>query len=305
MGLGQLGRSTVVAAAQQWAEVGEGPLVVTLVDREASGRWHAMTLQHPGLVSAVAPRCLDIDLDAPTSEVLDTFRAALESDPPTFVAVVFEDESLALSSGLFVHRTVRTSTIPIAVRTESDAGLGSIVTPWEGGEAPARFPGLALFPFLDRACSPAIIEGGVREQLARGIHEDHTARTGAGEGLHRSWDALSDEERESSRRSADGIVDSVGQLGYELAPLRHWGSVAVPFTDEELEHLAQREHERWKAEREAAGWSYGEVRDNELKKNPLLVPWSQLAAESRAQNIDGIRAMPTMLARAGFELARG
>lgn len=304
LGLGQLGRSLVVAAAQQWAEVGEGPLPVTLVDREASGRWHAMCLQHPALEGAVRVRCLDIDLDAPTGEVLNTFTGMLAEAPPTLVAVVFEDESLALSTGLFVHRAVRDGAVPIVVRTEADAGLGSVVTPRAGGAAPARFPGLTLFPFLDRACSPAIIEGGVREQLARAMHEDHIARTGGGDGYHRSWDVLTDDDRESSRRSADGIVDSVTALGYELLPLRHWGRVTMPFTVEELDQLAEREHERWKAEREADGWSYGETRDNDLKKNPLLLPWDQLSVDARAQNIDGIQAMPGVLARAGFEVLK-
>jgi hypothetical protein len=305
MGLGQLGRSLVVAAAQQWAEVGEGPLPITMIDREATGRWEAMCLQHPALEAAVRPNCLDIDLEAPTPDVIETFTATLHQNPPTLVAIVFEDESLALSTGLFTHRALGDGRIPIVVRTEADAGLGSVVTPMSRSATPARFPGLTLFPFLDRACSPAIIEGGVREQLARAIHEDHTARTGIGEeGYHRAWQALTDDERESSRRSADGIVDSVAELGYELMPLRSWGTSAMPFTDDELELLAEREHERWKAERENDGWSYGEVRDNQLKRNPLLVPWRQLSAEAQAENLAAIRAMPEMLARAGFAVVR-
>jgi voltage-gated potassium channel Kch len=300
MGLGQLGRSLVVAAAQQWAEVGEGPLAVTLVDREVSGRWQALRMQHPALADAVEVRCLGLDFEAPTAEAVDAFTSALASSPPTMVAVVFEDESLALSSALFVHKAVRDPSVPVVVRTDADAGLGGIVTP--PGDATPTFPGMVLFPFLDRACSPSIIEGGVREQLARGMHEDHTARTGVGGGLHRPWEDLDDGERESSRRAADGTVDGLESLGYELVPLRRWGAVASPFSEGDIEQLAAREHERWKAEREAAGWSYGPERDNVAKRNPLLVAWPELSDADKQQNREGIRAMPAMLARAGFEL---
>jgi hypothetical protein len=304
LGLGQLGRSVAVAAAQQWAEVGDGPLALTLVDREAPGRWQAMLLQHPAMAGAVEPNCLELDLESPDGETVAGFLDALTNRRPTLVVVAFEDESLALSSALLAHKALADPSIPVVVRTETDAGLARIVSPDAAGSAHDRFAGLSVFPFVDRACSPAIIEGGVREQLARAIHEDHTARTGSGEGLHRSWEQLADHERESSRRSADGIVDAVSELGFDVVPLRHWGSAQATFSERELDHLAEREHERWKAEREADGWSYGPTRDNATRKNPLLVPWNRLDPADQAQNRTGIEGMPAMLARAGFELAR-
>ena len=70
VGLGQLGRAVLLVAAQQWAEVGDGPLTATLVDREASSRMQALEMQHPGLVEAVAARLLTIDVEAPTRDGL-------------------------------------------------------------------------------------------------------------------------------------------------------------------------------------------------------------------------------------------
>ncbi|MEZ5117751.1 MAG: NAD-binding protein [Candidatus Nanopelagicales bacterium] len=302
LGLGRLGRGIVVAVAQQWAEVGSGPLRLTLVDRDASGRLEALRLQHPALSAAIDAHCLDMDLDAPSAEAVDAFTRMLREDRPTMVAVAFDDESLALSTGIFVHRTVDDPSVPVVVRTDADTGISAIVA--AHGDEPEPFPGLVLFPFLDRACSPEVVEGGVREQLARSLHEDHTARTGSGAGLHRAWRELSDDERESSRRAADGVVDGLAGLGYELVPLRRWGVVTVSLSDRDVDLLAAAEHERWRSERTRAGWTYGPVRDDATRQNPLLVPWGELEESAREQNREGIRAMPALLARAGFEVSR-
>jgi hypothetical protein len=301
LGLGMLGRSLTVAAAQRWRQDHDEPLRLTLVDREATGRWHALRMQHPALESAAHATCLDLDLEAPTAEAADAFTTLLASDPPTSVAVAFEQESLALSSALLVHQALRDPTIPVVVRTEADAGLGGLVSPVEPGATPP-FPGMTLFPFLDRACTPEVVEGGVREQLARALHEDHVARTGVGDGLHRPWDELGDEQRESSRRQADAIIAGLAGVDRELAPLRHWGRPTATLTPVEVEQLAEGEHQRWFDERTAAGWRYGAVRDDGRKENPLLVPWTDLGPDERKVNTDGVEGWPAMLARAGFEL---
>jgi hypothetical protein len=301
LGLGQLGRSLVVATAQRWCESGDGPLQLTLVDREATGRWHALRLQHPALAAATDTFCLDLDLEAPTADAADAFRTLLASDPPTSVAVAFEDESLALSSALLVYQAMRDPAVPVVVRTDADAGLGGLVTPVEEGAQPP-FPGLALFPFLDRACTPEIVEGGVREQLARAMHEDHVARTGSGHGLHRPWEELDDDERESSRAAADAIIEGLAAVGYELVPLRHWGAAAARLDAAEIDRLAAGEHQRWFDERTEAGWTHGERRDDARKLNPLLLGWDDLTEADRDTNRAGVEAWPDMLARAGFEL---
>jgi hypothetical protein len=299
VGLGQLGRSLVVAAAQRWSDQGEGPLRVTMVDRAATGRWNSLRLQHPALTDAVQPSMLDVDLEAPTAAGARLFSAVLEESSATSVAIAFEDESLALSTALLVHQTLHAPDVPIVVRTNADTGLGSLVTPDDSARAP--FPGLAVFPFLDKACTPAIVEGGLREQLARSIHEDYLARAGAGGALRRPWDELDDAQRESSRRAADGIIDGMDTIGFDLVPLRRWGGTGVELDDSSLDQLAQREHERWMAERREAGWTFGTTRDDERKRNPLLRPWDELDDAAKESNRAAARALPAMLARAGFE----
>ncbi|HSV38913.1 MAG TPA: NAD-binding protein [Nocardioidaceae bacterium] len=302
IGLGQLGRALVLASAQQWAETGVGPLPATLVDREAPMRLQALEMQHPGLIEALDAKVLTIDVEAPTPEGLADFNDRLTQLKPTLIAVVLDDESVALATGLFLHRTLDDPTIPIVIRTRGDDGLGETVMDDEDGQP--RYPGLRLFPMLDRTCSPTLIDGGVREELARALYADHLVRAAARGVCDPLWADLTDEEREAGREAADGLVDALHENRFELLPLRHWGAGTVAFSPDEVRRLAERDHNRWRARRGSDGWRYGAVRDAREKVTPQLVPFEELKPEWIDYNISRIDAMPGILGRAGFELAR-
>ena len=300
-GIGQFGAGLVVAAAQQWAARDAGPLTVTLIDRQAAGRLQAMRMRHPALAATLDVRCIELDFGAPSADAVAEFEHVLTTQPPTLVVAAFEDEGLAWTAGLFVRRRAARP-VDIVVRTESEGGFGEqLSTTVAARDGWGR---IIAFPFLDRACTTDLIEGGVREQLARALHTDHIARAGTGAALHRDWTQLTDEERESSRAAADAIVDQLTAIGARLVPLANWDLDRQVVTDEEIEHLAINEHTRWKAEREAAGWTHGDTRDDALKRNPLLVEWGQLSDDAKTYNRDAARSLPALLARAGFEVAR-
>jgi hypothetical protein len=215
--------------------------------------------------------------------------------------VAFEDEALAWSSGLFVRNRVGPSSA-IVIRTESDGGLTGLLdgtVPEHSEVAP-----VSTFPVLAKAVSLALIDGGVREQIARALHEGHLQRAGTAGALHLPWGRLDDADRESSRAAADAIVDTLATIGCRPAPQRRWGAPETAFSDAETDQLAGIEHERWRAERVAAGWKYGPVRDDAAKLNPLLVPWADLALDARRFNLDTAAELPALLARAGFDVVR-
>ena len=144
--------------------------------------------------------------------------------------------------------------------------------------------------------------------MARSIHEDYRSRAVAdgkeGQGYAVTWEDLPEEVRESNRRAAEAIASSVESIGCDIIPMTGWGRSTFEFTDDEVDTLAKREHERWRAEREADGWTYGAVRDNAGKRNPILLPWDDLYESDRDDNRDAVRDMPAQLARAGFEIIR-
>lgn len=299
LGLGQLGRSLVVAAAQTWAdEDTQHPLRLTLVDRVASGRWEALRLQHPALPGVCDVTPLDLDLDAPAPGAVERFEAAL-AEGPTWVAVLFDDESVAISAALLSRQVMRDTTVPVIVRTRAEGGIGALVTMSDD----QTLPGFHAFPFLDRACTPEIVEGGVREQIARAMHDQYLSRAAAG-AFSKPWDDLSDDDRESSRRAADDLIESFDAIGCDIIPLRRWGDDGLSLSSHEVDALSEREHHRWLDERRQQGWTHGAVRDDARKTNPLLVDWYQLDQQAKEYQRESSRALPAMLARAGFEPVR-
>ncbi len=183
-GLGQFGCNLVVGAAQRWMEHGRGPLPMTLIDRRASGRLRALTMQHPALASSLDATCIDLDLEAPSPGALAEFDSVVADRPPSLVIVAFENDALAWTSSLFIRRRVPGS-VDIVVRTDSDGGFGHHLQ--SNVERSATIGRIVSFPFVSAACSVELIEGGVREQLAQSIHNDHVAHAGTGAQLHRGW----------------------------------------------------------------------------------------------------------------------
>lgn len=75
---------------------------------------------------------------------------------------------------------------------------------------------------------------------------------------------------------------------------------------QELEHLAEEMaknvHEVWSAGRMADGWTYGEKRDDSLKKHPCLVPYEELPeSEKEYDRRTSIETLKFILAQ-GFTI---
>ncbi len=187
---------------------------------------NGLTMQHPALRGAVEAVCIDLDTDAPAADAVAALDARLSERPPSLVVVAFEDESSAWSSGLFMRRRLA-GRVDIVVRTNSDGGLGEqLAAAVDHGATGGR---MVPFPVFASASSLDLIEGGVREQLARSIHEDYVAR-GTGGAFQRPWSELDDDARDSSRSAADAIIERLTGIGLTLEPPRQWGTPSVVLT---------------------------------------------------------------------------
>ncbi len=216
----------------------------------------------------------------------------------TAAYVCDDDDTSALSTALFVRHGLGSTPALVTVRTRSAAGLADLLD----GTADE---GIVGFPLLDRTCSAAALDGGTNEAVARALHDDYLAQVDpAGAPNAVAWDRLDPDVQEANRRTADGVVAALASVGCGLVPLYAWDGAGFAFTDDEVERLAEAEHARWSEERRAAGWTHGEPRDDRAKRHPLLVAWPDLPDQAKRQNRQAITALPTVLARAGFEITR-
>jgi hypothetical protein len=149
---------------------------------------------------------------------------------------------------------------------------------------------------------------GVREQLARTIHENYLreqqGKMPPDDPAIQPWEHLREDLKESNRQQADQIPEKLRTVGYGLAPIARRNPKKFEFSPEEIEKLARMEHLRWMAEKLKGGWRYGRVKDAVQKTHPCLVLWEKLPESEKDKDRMAVRQIPELLAQAGFEVCK-
>ena len=121
------------------------------------------------------------------------------------------------------------------------------------------------------------------------------------------WDELREDLRESNRQQADHIAAKLRRINCAMLPVAGREPMPFTFTKEEIEIMAEMEHERWIKERRLAGWVLGPKRGPDRKITPYLVPYAELPREPedvQEWDREAVRAIPEVLAQAKFEVCR-
>ena len=76
------------------------------------------------------------------------------------------------------------------------------------------------------------------------------------------------------------------QLGWDDAPQWQRDSAikGVEFHAANPDASPSNSHDSWLAEKEAAGWVYGDVKEPEKKQHPCMVPFDELPPEQKAKD---------------------
>lgn len=151
-------------------------------------------------------------------------------------------------------------------------------------------------------------------EAAHGVFCDHLRAEGykygpetrAEDKVHsalRRYRDLPENEKEQNRNNVRDIPNKLAMAGYAMIPARR--RTAVPkFTDDEVEILARKEHERWMREKFDLGWKYADKTVKARKKHKLLVPWDDLPPEEKKKDYVLVRGIPMILAKAGYTMVK-
>ncbi len=309
VGCGNMGSNVVARSAREWWRTGPGSerrLTVTVVDREARARCAAMQVRWPRLIESCDLIPVEVDVTSAVFERGDFLDGGPKRRPPVSIAYVcLDDDSRGLSAALAVHRRARRRSVPVVVRMSYDTGLAGLVADAEG------FEGLSGFAVISWVCDPDRLFAGTHETIAHAIHESYMVeRLALGETESSNpavvpWERLPGDLRESNRRQADHVVARLVAVGCDIAPLSDWEAERFSFTGDELDVMAQMEHERWCDERRAAGWAFRTgAKDLERKTSPYLVPWDDLSEAMQEANRVAVRELPHFLADVGLQVVR-
>jgi len=306
VGSGALSQHVIRHMVRQWQDLeGESrpALPITLVDAATESVHRDLHHRHPELKTLAQFSEHSIDLRSTEFErgsflFDDAGRCVI-----THAYVCVEEEGLALSAALLLLNHLRRFNVPVVVRMNREAGLASLLR----AVGPRGEPGAAqlrVFSLLEQASRPEFVLRGTNELLARALHQDYLVQASKDHNAAAvPWDDLPLELKESNRTQADHIATKLEAVGCHIVPLTALESDSFSFSPQEVEQLAEMEHERWLSERRQQGWTIGE-RDPAKKTNPNLVSWAQLDEGAREMNRNSVRRLPFFLNRAGFTAHR-
>ena len=158
--------------------------------------------------------------------------------------------------------------------------------------------------YVGTTCVP--VPDDLREAVARDLHEvyrkDKERDLRPNEPALADWDDLIPEFRQSSLQHAGDIFAKLALVGLEA--VKTDASALVPFViaEDVVERLAEIEHGRWNVERLLEGWRLGPTKDAKARVSPYLVSWSDLPDSIREYDRAFIRAIPSTLAKHGYEV---
>lgn len=117
---------------------------------------------------------------------------------------------------------------------------------------------------------------------------------------------MSAELKEANRAAVRRVPEVLALAGLKLAPPTGGERVSLGpreagrMIEFKIEVLAEKEHQGWMEEKQAAGWRYGSVRDDEHKLHPCLVPYAQLPEVEKEKDRSNVREYPQRVAEAGI-----
>lgn len=307
VGLGWMGQTLLRRALKDWRidrPCQSDRLRITVVDKHAQLKagWFRASFPHLDEMCDVTFAALDVrDPRFARAGFLDP-----GVPPPTYAFVCLGNESLALFAAMALARHA-TRPLPIVVRVAAEGGLAALLEADQDGRN--ALGGIRAVGLVELTCRLESVMDGTRELLAQAIHQGYVRMQIAGGATRGSsesllpWHELRDDLKESNRDQADDIARKLKAVGYRLVPQPEGEIDPCPFTPDELEKLAELEHDRWVRERQRSGWRPGPKNIAE-KTTPYLVPWDELSEEIKDYDRNAVRILPAILAKADFRIER-
>ena len=312
IGLGRMGQSLIALAAGEWyatAYPTRGRLRITVIDKEVETRIKSLLFRHPQVetICELIPQQMDIySLDFQHADfLLDEDRRSRI----TSAYVCLDNDASGLYAGLALLKLFKEQSVSVVVRMTFDAGLATLLRgeEWTSG----RYANLRSFNLLDQTCNEHLLPGTLIETIASAIHNNYVSQQEALDQTPQTnpsmapWEELPESLQESNRRQARHIKAKLQVIGCRIEPLTDGHDSVREFSPTEVELMAMMEHDRWNDERRQDGWTYHPGKKNfERKTHPHLVSWEKLPDEVKEYDRQAVRAIPSVLAAAGYMIVR-
>ena len=259
---------------------------------------HREAFAHPELWSAdIAFMEFDWDAASIGSELLDKVERARGAPTALVVSTGADPGNIHLAIVLrraCNHRQRWPVPIFMAETSQSEFSLNCA----RGDETPELDAYLLAYGSHQSTATRARVIDGALDRGAAVAHEHYNkgiAEKGAMsmkelQSAMKDWADVLETYRAANRAVADSAMVKLWDAGWRPAFKSERGDTAPQVPPNLMVKMAEREHERWVAERLMSGWRPGEARDNDLMMHDKLVPWSALTADDRAKDETQVRA---------------
>jgi hypothetical protein len=307
VGLGELGECVLLEAVRNGYFASERRLRVIVVDPDGERREAELLSRYPQIRQVCDIGFAGLAAGDPAVVAL-VREAAEEAGTLLTCAICGKSDTANLALALKLGDVLEDSLGMIRLGLESRSGLALLLS--EGRQSELFGNQIRPFGMLEDVCNREALEKPVLDALARSLHEAYVREQGAkGDSAatnpaQASWEDLPEDLRNSNRHAADHFAVKLRAVG--CAMVKH-PTAAVPavFSSEEIEILSRMEHFRFCAERFLAGWRYDpKPKDSVRKTNPTLAPWEALPEAEREKDREQVRAIPKVLAGAGWTICR-
>jgi len=311
IGIGRMGKTLVSRSARRWKELYGNTgkkITYSVLDRDAQAQIRLLQLQYPSITNYCEFKCVNLDLTSPDF-IEGKYLNNLQNEKKiSKIFICIDDSSVALSAALTLHRQIHDQNVCIIVRTIDIIGFATIFSALK-----ATCVGLSnifTFPIVSCDCCRDFIVMENRDILGKVIHTNYIAHKIKSGGdpvkdpAMKPWEELSESLKESNRQQADHLFEKIQKIGCFVSLASDWEEDLFDFTNEEIEFLAEVEHDRWMKDRLLDGWTYGDKRDIDQKKSPYLVPYGSLPEEIKDYDRESIRNIPMILSRIDMKIFR-
>jgi phage shock protein PspC (stress-responsive transcriptional regulator) len=311
VGMGWLGESLIVHTARKWWDIykktGE-PISITVIDRDANRLVGLLKAQYDDLSKVCQLSPVEIEIESEQFERADFLSGNGEKGPVDSIFICIDDQPLALTAAIKLANNTKDTPTKITVRLDDTTGFSELLN--IGQNDNSELDSIHVFGLFDKTCAIDAIRKTTTERIAEAIHQVYLDGHRLDDGSlpdkpnMKPWNNLGQNIKESNRRQADHIGVKLQAVDCVLTSLTDWDAELFRFEPDEIELLAEMEHDRWCDERTSEGCRYGPVRDEKNKIHNCLLPWEKLPEENKEVNRNTVRAIPKVLALVGLEIYR-
>lgn len=307
IGLGRMGENVALHLARDWWRQQPSQkkrLQITVIDRQATGKAASLQIRYPQIVQACEMYSLDLDIYSAEYEKANFLYNEQSKNRFTQAYICLDNDALGLHAGLVLRRQMHGNSISIVIRMSDEEGLARLLQ-----NRPQKPNHLFAFGYLDHTCTIDLLNQTPCDILARAAHEQylqHQIKTGeedANDPSLQPWQQLDMQTRAYSYRWVYHIPELLKQAKYILKPLTDWDAPFMKFSTDQVECMAQLEHQLWSKEKLQDGWTYAPGdKDMRARTNPDLVAWEVLAEDEKEKNREMVMGLPLLLENAGFQI---